>query len=230
MTGSSMKYFHFMILLVTPISLTFGQEMKVVSDLRFNTEIGIEKELFRNWKLGAETQLKMEKDVSRIDEIDLDLNLEYSPFGFLSFGAGYRMAFNQKRDSTFETKHRFCADVGFRKELYRFKMDYRVRYQNVDDDFFQYDRQQPSRNILRNRIQIGYNIPNFPLDPFAYAELYGLLDRYEEFATKIKCAAGARYNLDKFGKIQAYYRIDRELNSLYPFTYYTIGIGYVFEF
>jgi len=225
-----MKYFYFITFLFLPVYLLDAQEMKVVSDLRFNGEIGIEKSFFNHWKAGMETQLKLERNVSRIDEIDLDLNLECSPFKFLSVGAGYRIALNQKRDSTFEKKYRFYADMQFEQGIDRFKLDYRIRYQNIDDDFFQYEQQQPSRNILRNRLHLRYNIRNSPVEPFTYVELYGLLNKYEEFASKIKFAAGARYNLRKYGKLQAYYRIDRELNSLYPYTFYTIGIGYVFEF
>jgi len=225
-----MKNFLFLFLILFPLSYSVAQEMKVISDFRIIGELGLEKSLFGNWVVGVETTLKLEKNASRVDELDLDLKLGYSPFKFLSLGAGYRLAFNQKRDSTFEKKYRYFAELEFDQDLKRFKLDYRIRYQNIDDDFFQYEQNQPAKNLLRNRLQCAYNIRKSPIEPFIYIELYGLLKRNEDFATKIKFALGIRYNLKKFGKIKAYYRIDREINSVFPYTFYNIGIGYSYEF
>ena len=225
-----MKNYIFLLVLLFPLNYSVAKEMKVIRDLRFNGEIGVEKTFFRNWEIGVESILKLEKNVSRIDEIDCDISVDYSPFKFLSFGLGYRLAFNQKRDSTYEKKHRYFAQAEFDQKIKRFKIDYRFRYQNINDDFFQYEQDQPSKNILRNRLQLSYNIRKSPVEPFTYAELYGLLMLNEDFASKIKLALGIRYNLKKYGEVKIYYRIDRELSSLYPYTFYTIGLGYSYDF
>ena len=225
-----MKYYYYFFFLLFSFAFSDAQEMKVIGDLRLISEIGIEKSLFKNWKIGAESTLKLEKNISRIDELDFDLDLGYSPLKFLSLGVGYRLAFNQKRNGTWEKKYRYSGELGLDYRIRRFKLDYRIRYQNVDDDFFQYEQYQPSRNILRNRARLKYNIPKIPMESYTYVELYGLLNKDSEFATKIKFALGARYNFKKLGKIKVFYRIDRELNSLYPFTLYNIGIGYTYDF
>ena len=225
-----MKNYIFLIVLLFPLNYSVAQEMKVIRDLRFKGEIGVEKTFFKNWKIGVETTLKLEKNASRIDEIDFDISTDYSPINFLSFGLGYRLAYNQKSDSTYEKKYRYYAQAEFDQNIKRFKLEYRFRYQNIDDDFFQYEKDYPSKSILRNRLQLAYNIPKLPVEPFTYAELYGLLKKNEDFASKIKLALGIRYNLKKYGKVKAYYRIDIELNSLYPYTFYTIGLNYTFDF
>lgn len=226
-----MKCFHYtLILLLLTYRNTDAQEMKVIGDFRLITELGIEKSLFKNWEIGAETTLKLEKNASRIDELDFDMDIGYSPLRFLSLGVGYRLAFNQKKNGTYEKKYRYYAELELDQGIKRFKLAYRIRYQNIDDDFFQYEEFQPSTNILRNRLQLKYNVPKIPLEPFTFVELYGLLQKYEEFPLKIKYVIGAKYNLKKYGRIKAYYRIDKELNSFYPYTIYNIGIGYSYDF
>ena len=217
------------ILIVSANSL-FSQDMKVIRDFRFIGKLGITKELFNSWEIGIESALKLEKDASRIDEIDFDLDVHYQPHSILVLGVGYRYAFNQKKDSTYEQKQRLFGEAELNFKWERFKFEYRLRYQNVDDDFFQYVETAPAEHILRNRIQLNYNIPKSKLTPYFYSELYGNLEKGTQFAIKMKFALGFKYSLGKYGKVRLYYRIDRQLNDQYPFTYHSLGIGYRYKF
>lgn len=225
-----MRKFLFILLIIIPGLYAFGQETKVISDLRFIGELGLEKSLFHNWKVGAEAALKLEKNISRIDEMDLDLNIGYSPLKFLDLTVGYRLANNHKNNNTYEKKYRYFGEIKLDQDIRRFNFEYRLRYQNIDDDFFQQELNQPSKNILRNRIQFSYNIRKLPFEPFTSLELCGLLDSHENFMSKIKFILGAKYNLKQFGKLKIYYRIDRELNASYPYMYYNLGISYSYNF
>jgi hypothetical protein len=201
----------------------------VVRDFRFISELGIDKRVFNNWKIGAETTLKLEKNATRIDEVDLDMNVAYSPIDFLDLAIGYRIAFNHKRDGTYERKYRYLGEMEFDRDIKRFKLEYRFRYQNIDDDFFQRE-QQPAKNILRNRVQVSYNIRKSPIEPFTSYELYSALKVHRELFSKFKFLLGIKYSPDKLGTLKLYYRIDRELNELYPYSFYVLGIGYTKKF
>ena len=211
-------------------AVLYGQEIKVIKDFRFNGSVGVEKELFDVLEIGFENSIKLEKNASEIDEVDFDLRLKYSPFGFFSFGLGYRLAANHKKSGNYAWDQRFNADLEFAVKLARFRAGYRIRYQNIDDDFFLYDENTPPQHILRNKLEIRYNIRNCKLSPFIYSEFYGNLNETDEFAFRIKYAVGGRYSFGKYGKFKAYYRIIRQLNDLYPYTYYNLGIGYVYDF
>jgi len=207
-----------------------SQDTKVIRDFRFIGKLGITKELFNSWEIGVGSAIKLEKDVSRIDEIDFDIDVHYQPHSIVVLGVGYRYAFNQKKDSTYEQQQRLYGEAELNFKLERFKLEYRIRYQNIDDDFFQYVETAPAEKILRNRIQIKYNIPKSKLTPYFYAELYGNLEKGTEFAMKMKYALGASYSFGKYGKVKLYYRIDRQLNDQYPFLYHSLGIGYKYKF
>ena len=207
-----------------------AQETKVIRDFRLITEVGVEKKLLRSWKVSFETILKLERNASRLDEMDFDLDVEYKPIRYVSLGTGYRFAMNKNTDGNIVPKHRYMGNINLEYDIKRFELEYRFRYQNIDDDFFLYENMNAPKNILRNRLRIKYDIPRSKLTPYLFSELYGNLDKNKPFAFKIKSGIGARYNLKRFGQLKLYYRIDRELNAPHPFTYFILGAGYSYDF
>ncbi len=225
-----MKKWRILFLMLFTFPGTSAQEVKVIRDFRVNGELGVEKSFLMNWKVDLESCLKLEKNASHIDEIDLGLNVFYSPLKFISLGAGYRLTADQNKNSIYECKHRFSFEVEYLEKIKRLSFEYRLRYQNADDDYFMNNTLNPAKNILRNRLQIKYNIRKSKLSPYMYTELYGQLGTPDPFAITVRSAFGGRYSLDKFGVVKMYFRIDRELNDENPFTLYTVGIGYNFDF
>jgi hypothetical protein len=207
-----------------------AQDTKVVSDFRFDGSVGIEKEFFNRLEIGFESIIKLEKNASIIDEIDFDLDVKYKLFDFLILGIGYRFAENKRKSGQFEVNQRLSTQAEFKLKVDRFALEYRIRYQNVDDDFILYDEVSPPEQILRNKLEVSYNINNCKLSPFLYSELFGNLKSTDNFAFKIKYALGGKYSLGKYGKVKAFYRIIRELNNRNPYTYYNLSIGYVYDF
>ncbi len=219
------------LLLLIPFTKSLlGQEVKVVKDFRFDGSLGVSKELFDVLEIGFESVIKLEKDASEIDEIDFDLDVTYSPFSFFSFGVGYRIAENRRKNGNYEINQRLSAELEFAAKVKRFKLEYRLRYQNVDDDFILYDETSPPEHILRNRLGIKYDIRNCKLTPFIYYEHYGKLDSPDQYGFRHKYAIGGRYSFGKFGKVKVFYRIIKELNNANPYTIYNLGLGYVYDF
>lgn len=218
------------LLIVILVGPGLSQDTKVVRDFRFHGKLGVTKELFDSWKIGMQTVVKLEENASRLDEIDLDFDINYKPHSIINFGVGYRLAANYKKDKTVVKQHRLYGETELNYKLDRFKFEFRIRYQNVDDDFFQYSETTPAEHILRNRLQLKYDIPKSKLTPYISAELYGQFGEDTEFPLKMKYIIGVRYSFGKYGKIRVYYRLDRELNSDYPFTFHTLGVGYRYYF
>lgn len=207
-----------------------AQEVKVVSDFRLHGEVCVEKELGQYFKTGIESAIKLERDASVLEEISLDAFIDYKPARFINLGIGYRLAFNRNKNDIFKRKHRYSAQCILRKEVLRTEITYRVRYQNIDDDFFQPVEEDPPENILRNRLGVSYNIRKFPLDPYSGFEIYSVFGPNQDLFTKFKITTGLKYDLAGFGDIKIFYRIDREISSFHPFTYHNLGAGYCFKF
>jgi hypothetical protein len=225
-----MKKFQAIIILIcyTLFSLR-GQDIKIVRDFRSIMEAGISKKFLSYWTIEAESRLKLEKNSSRVNEIDLDLGLIYTPFKFMRMGAGYRLSANPDKHDVFYPKHRYHIEMEAGTHIGRFSFDFRSRYQNADDNYFLNENDPSVKNLLRNRLQVKYHIRHIKLTPYLYTELYGLLADPKSFATSIRSAFGARYSFVKPGTIKIFLRVDRELNARHPYIIYNLGFTYQFD-
>jgi hypothetical protein len=206
----------------------FGQKTKVTRDLRGVTEIEAIKSVGKfEFIIGAKSWF--EKNISQFGEIDLDVGIGYKPFKFLSLDVGYRWSKNRNKYDQFTERHRINGDINFIVKYKRFKIDYRVCYQNIDDNLFQNEMENPSQHIIRNRMQIKYNIRNSKLTPYISIEHYGQLGE-KVYGLKIKPEIGISYPFGKNHELKAYYRIDRELHNELPSTFFSLGLGYLFDF
>jgi hypothetical protein len=219
-----------LIILLMILPDSFGQKIKVTSDLRLVTELDVEKSIGKDWKIGVGVKSWLEKDISELGEIDLDATIGYQPFKFISTDVGYRWSKKRNKEDDFIAHNRFNLSLDFIAKIERLKIDYRIGYQNIDDENLWEIENNPAKNILRNRIQIRYNIRKSRFTPFIFTEHYGLLYSGDDYGIKIKLEIGTNYTLKKHHELKIYYRVDKELNNDNPFTFYSLGIGYKFQF
>jgi hypothetical protein len=228
-----MKVIKFFLLVFLAQSLFCGlysQEMKVVQDFRAIGEVEITKSVYKKWEINLGTKLIVEHNVSRFGELDLDAGVSYKLLKFVSLGIGYRWSENRNKFNDFIIKNRLSGEIDFIAKIKRLKADYRICYQNIDDEYFQTNETAINKNILRNRLQFKYNIRKSPISPFLYVEHYGQLGEKGNYGIKLKSALGANYSINKKHELKVYYRIDRELNKNMPYLYYSVGVGYSYSF
>jgi hypothetical protein len=226
----SIKYL--VLVLVTQFSLleSYGQKIKVVRDFIIIQEVEAVKSLADKWEFNLGAKLLAEKDASRLGEFDLEAGISFKPIKIISIGLGYRWSESRNKYNDFVIKNRLSGDIEFALKTRRLKTDYRIRYQNIDDDYFQSDVPTKNRNILRNRLQMKYNVRNSRLFPFLSVEYYGQIGEKGKFGIKLKSALGAGYSINKKHSIKAYFKIDRELNAKNPYLFYGLGACYTFNF
>lgn len=204
--------------------------MKVVNDFRMRNEIGVEKALFEKWEMQFETVFKLENDVSRLDEIDFDLAMSYDIVSFITLGLGYRLELNKDNDNIYQQRNRLHGDMRITMQRRLFELQWRFRYQTLDDEDLAYLTTHRAENIIRNRLEVEYNISGSELAPFISAEHYGTLNDNREFGIKMRYMAGLAHGIGNHHDIELYYRINRELNHHLPYTYHYLGVGYEFSF
>jgi hypothetical protein len=206
-----------------------AQDIKIIRDFRTITEIGVKKDFYNYWTVLAESGLKLEKNATRIDEINLDVNLIYSSLNFLQLSAGYRLTADRNRHDIYECKHRYDIEAELKKKINRFVLTYRLRFQNIDDEYFQDEVKGDAKNILRNRIQANYNIKRCRITPFANSELFCQLTSSAPPVVSFRSVLGGSYAFDNHSNVRLYFRIDREMNAEFPYTYYFLGAGYMYK-
>jgi hypothetical protein len=208
-----------------------GQEIKVISDFRTIGEICIQKGFFdKIWEIGFNNALRFDNNSSRKDEVNFDFFTNFKPFNLFYFGAGYRVTAKYRKIGGYELSYQYNLDIESNTSCFKsFDFSYRTRYQNIDDDIFEDNFGITAKNILRNRLQIEYAIQKSKYSPFWYFELFNKISSYEKSIFKFKTAFGTQVSFGRFGKVKIYYRIDRELNKIHPYTYYNLCLGYYYE-
>ncbi len=219
------------IILITCLTIKINaQETKITQDLEQWTSIGLSKKINKHWKITLEEEFRFTEDISKLDVFFIGLGLDYKFNKHFTVGANYRFYQNKNSDGILQNQHRLSADFQYKYKISRFKVAYRLRFQNKDEDFFTNESGNNLYN-LRNRFSVDYNINNFKLDPYFDIELFRRFENGEDsYFNKIRWTLGIEYSITKKSDIELFYRIDNELNQDYAKDTYIIGLGYKFSF
>ncbi|MDA3930783.1 MAG: DUF2490 domain-containing protein [Prolixibacteraceae bacterium] len=205
--------------------------MKVINDLRLRSSLAVEKEFFDQLTLMGEIELGLEQDVSKLGKFCGELGLEYAAFKFLDVTVSYRYTKNRKNYSEeYKYTNMFAASIDVKQKLDRFKLYYRMKYQSLDEDQNWQESTSSSKNLLKNRLKLKYNIKGSKISPYVSTELYLVKGVIGIDATKLKSIVGFEYNLKKWGDLKMYYRIDQELTQYIPYRFHTLGVSYCYKF
>lgn len=222
------KYFIPTLILAFGLIKGQAQETVVTGDLEQWTSVGLSKKINKHWKISLDQEIRFTNDMAQFDIYFADLGLEYKINKHFSVGANYRFYQNKTSEDIFKTQHRLSADAKYRHKINRFTLNYRLRFQNKDEDFF---TSSESLYNLRNKFSVDYNIKNFKIDPYVDVELFRQIDDFNtNELSKIRWTLGLEYSLKDFGNVQVFYRMDSELNQTYNEDTYILGVGYNFSF
>ncbi len=198
----------------------------MVRDLEVWSGIGVYKNfLDKKLELNLEEQFRFHRDASRIDQFFTNFGATYSFNKYFSLGAGYRFI-SDNDDTEYQSKHRFNFDAKFKYKINRVTLGYRFRYQNGNNfnETIEEDQDYP-RKAIRNKLSIKYNIKDVKINPYFSTELFRAYEKYTipEW-DKLRFTLGGTRKLKNFGKVNAFYRMEKELNESYPVTYNIIGV------
>lgn len=211
-------------------TVIFAQKTKVVSDFRMKTRFTLVYDLQKKIEFAFAAQAYFEKNAAELDEYFIELEAKYKPFSLFHANVGYRHTWNySQKEQLWNGLHRINIDAIVPYKINRFKLSYRLRYQNIDDDIFLYQNNSNIANhIIRNRLRIKYNIANCKLTPFGSFEHYWNTNP-SAVNDKVKFNIGAKYSTKKYGGISSYYQIMHELASDLPYTFYILFVGYTYK-
>ncbi len=151
-------------------------------------------------------------------------------------------------DSYVDTRHRITAYAQASAEMGRFKLSLRESYQFTHTDSVSYSKDKyrykngkwkdvetemdgksaSNKNVLRSKIGLDYNIPNWKYDPFLSYELFNSLDN--SFQTqKSRITAGIEFSIKKKHNFELAYMWQNQHDDDEPAGSF-ICVGYKFAF
>ena len=150
-------------------------------------------------------------------------------------------------NSYVDSRHRVTASVQAALELGRFKISLREAYQFTHTDSASYDKDKyrfddnawtvnsvtdgksaSNKQVLRSKLGIDYNIPNWKYDPFVSYELFNSIDNSFK-AEKSRVTAGVEFSFNKKHNFEVAYMWQNQHDDDEPAGSF-ICLGYKFEF
>lgn len=196
-------------------SQSFAQDYDVDNDFQYRLGLDFSWTLVKNLKLSIEPQFRIE-DPFDFERFQVEAGLKYKTFGFLYWGAQYRVMFEPGGNNFGQ----YAFNITAKEDFGRFTPSVRVQYSNYTNSSI------TDKEFMRYKAAVEYNIRKSPFTPYASVEVFHSLD--VNLLYKTRYSAGFDLKVKK----------DRYLNFDYGFEYYALdyknrhifSIGYKFKF
>ncbi len=212
-------------------SSVFAQETVTVRDLETWSSIGLRYKFNKKWSIAVQEQLRLKDNSSTIDQYFTQGTIKYKPIKPIWFGLSARYIRNndnQGKIQGYENHMRFHADFGYKHNISRFKLKYRVRYQHKNELGISAADGDEARTFARFKVDGKYNIKKWKLDPGLAAEIFYNTSNsvVTDQLQRIRFTLYTNYDEWDFGDFRMFYRLERDLNTTYPKTTHIVGLNY----
>jgi hypothetical protein len=208
--------------------------------------------VMKRLNVSVEAEARSLDELSGVGRWSLSAGVDYKLFKPLKVAAGYAylrqkydLSFTRKGNmipSYWANKHRFYFSLTGELSFHRFTFSLREQYQYTyrqEQTVAKYaaDGVTPkpdellaakSKNILRSRLEVEYNIRKSHFTPFVSFEIYNSLSNAFDL-DKIRYTVGSSYKFNNHHSVELFYRyIDRSDDD--DNSNHVIGAGYTFKF
>lgn len=210
-------------------SISYSQE----NDAGLWTSVTVEKKISQSLSVNFSEAFRLDENIGELGTVFSELGIEKKIVKGLSVSAYYRFAQKRELSDDYSQRHRYYADVSYRKKISDLAISFRSRYQVQLEDYFlpseKYYGNAPE-NYLRNKISIKHNSSK-KYKPFLSAEIWSPLWKGADyFIDNLRFAAGFEYEINKRSSLDIYYIFQREINRRNPRTDYISALSYTFAF
>ena len=200
---------------------------------------GVEKQLNR-WEFKADAQIRKYNDGNPLKRSGIELTADYKVFNPLHAGVSYELInFYDEKYADYQIRHSIAPYLALKWKPERFGFTWRNAVQYIHKD--ESDRIRESGAIdeyavnplwrFRSKLKATYNVDNFPLDPFAGAEVYYPLNNPDQKKIdQLKLFLGFDYKLSKKHTFNLEYIYRTGLNTESIEKFNVMSISYIYHF
>ncbi len=208
-------------------SITFSQEQ----DFEIWTGATVKSKFLKILEISVEEQFRFNNNATQISKYFTDLGLSYDITKNIEIGGFYRYIRFRQLDGNYNYWHRFYTDLTIKKDIRRFQLTFRSRYQARYVDVVYRDLGYLQKNYSRNKLSIEYYHRKYPINFVIANEWYYQINRYEGSKfDKYRIEFGLDYVINQNNKVKASYTLQREINVANPLYTYILELGYAYSF
>ncbi len=207
-------------ILILPFS-SFAQvdAPEIQEDFEIWSSINLEKEFLQHFEAEFEGSYRIYDNATRLKGLLGELGVTYKHKKWLRVKIGYRIA--SRVDFT---EHRLKGDLVLQAEINRFEISLRNRLQR------EWILNKKPKDFLRERLKVGYNIKNFPLDPFISGEAWYRFSNIENQFEEFRADIGIEWGISNKSDLELFYRIMEEVHVNDPLRSYVFGLEFTYSF
>jgi len=184
-------------------------------------------------KLGWQSEITNRFGGDGIERFFVQAGVKYKLTKWFRPSFDYRFSLDKDLYTNYQPSHRFLFNANFEKKFTkRLEAGLRVRYQY---DFSTWNRdygyQQSVSNTLRFKPEIQYSIKKSDFTPYAGAEFFYSIVRYNSYFYKMRFTVGTDIELSDPLKISIGYIFDRELfdQNNFPKRRHVLNVGFAYK-
>ena len=211
---------------ISPVKGIFAQ----VKDAGLWLSLNVEKKITPVLSACFTEEVRMNENITEVGTIFSDIGLFYHVGKRLKAGGGYRFSNKRNIDDSYDNRHRYYFDLGYREKLKPVTILLRTRYQSEYNNIYSSEKGSVPTNHARVKLTLKYDLPK-KFEPYLYAESFFWLNNplYGPF-DQIRVCGGVEYTFNRMHMIDVFYLFQKEYNVIHPETDYVTGVSYYFTF
>ena len=212
------------------VSLLFSASVKgQVNDAGLWTSVKVETKIYKKLNASILQEFRFNENITELGGLYTEAGMDYKINKHFQVETNYRFSQKRKVENYYSIRHRFNIDLKYNKKLKPFEFKYRIRFQDQYEDIGRSKDGGVPDYYLRNKLSLQWDLKK-AYTPYVSVELYSPLN-YPRFNTfdNIRTTAGIEYAFTKHHTIDLYYMIHKEVNVSKPYSYFVVGIGYVYK-
>jgi long-subunit fatty acid transport protein len=201
------------------ISSSVAQEQ----DFRVWGGVSISKNFTNRISLRLRQEARMKENATQFQKVFFDAGLRYKMNKHFRFAFHYRLNQHLRRDYTFSSRHRFNADLIYRRKFNTVVINYRLRLQSHFRDVYTSENGRFPDYFMRHKLQAHVNL-NSRFSPFASTEMFHTFTEDVNKIVQWRYRLGMAYEINKMHNISMFYMIQEKQNINVPQTNYILGL------
>lgn len=200
------------------------------NDFELWTSIGISKKINKKFELGLKDDLRFYNNATQIKKNFTQLSCIYKPFSFISFKLAYR--FITKKELNFSTsfRHLVLGNLKLNQQIDRFKISYRVQFQQKYSSVFSSETGSIPSSYLRHKWYLDYKIRGTRFSPRLAFETFQNMNIQDRFyQKKQRFTLACTHESKQKNETTLFLTFQRELNQVNPINSIIFGMKYNFS-
>ncbi len=199
-----------------------------VDDVGLWLGVAIQKQLTRQLEGSLGEQLRLNHDVTTINQLLTDVGLAYAVTKKLKVGLNYRFI-NSNQDNYYSKRHRFYMDVSYKEKAGSVTFTLRERIQSQFNDYYSSETGKVPVWTLRSKLTSKFDIEK-KYSPYLSGEIYYLIDNAKEIEgySRYRIETGINYDFNRIHSVNPYILYQHVISIPYDELIY--GVTYSYNF